>query len=245
MKLHGFGLKMLGMAADAIFPRLCPGCGNRCDRPGHYLCWSCFSGIELFTDSLCDCCGRLATGEVGHRFVCSACRHVKPSFDRARSAGHFTGLLQHLLHQFKYSSALWLRADLTDLLEGCLKAHFDADQVDAVLPVPLHRTRSRQRTYNQSAVLCEELARRLNRRCDLRSLKRIRPTGTQTRLNAIQRRDNMKGAFNVPNPAMVSGRTLLLVDDVMTTGATLDACASALKKAGAARIWCVTVARGL
>ena len=132
MRLPDFGAKVMGLAADALFPRLCPGCGNRCDRPGRYLCWSCFSGIELFTDSLCDCCGRLATGEVGHRFVCSACRHIKPSFDRARSAGHFTGLLQHLLHQFKYSSALWLRNDLTDLLEGCLRAHFDAEQIDAV-----------------------------------------------------------------------------------------------------------------
>ncbi|MBQ9431905.1 MAG: ComF family protein [Kiritimatiellae bacterium] len=245
MRLPDFGAKVMGLAADALFPRLCPGCGNHCDRPGRYLCWSCFSGIDLFTDSLCDCCGRLATGEVGHRFVCSACRHIKPSFDRARSAGHFTGLLQHLLHQFKYSSALWLRNDLTDLLEGCLRAHFDAEQIDAVLPVPLHRLRKRQRTYNQSDLLSAELAKRLNRRNDPQSLSRIRTTGTQTRLNAIQRRENMKGAFKVTNPPMVAGRTLLLVDDVMTTGATLDACAAALKKAGAARVWCITVARGI
>lgn len=237
--------RALEWAADAFYPRVCPGCGRLSDRPGRHLCWGCLSGIELFTESLCDVCGAFVSGHVRHRFVCGACRQSPPAYDRARSAGHFTGLLRDLVHRFKYSQALWLKNDLADLLEGCLRAHFDAAAVDVVLPVPLHPVRMRERSYNQAAVLAEALAGRIGRRFDGRSLVRVRQTGTQTRLRARERKENMRGAFCVRRPEWVRGRAALLIDDVMTTGATLDACARALKKAGARRVWALTAARGL
>lgn len=236
---------ILGKIADAFYPRICPGCGELSDRPERYLCWSCFSSIPLFTGDLCDQCGSMITAHVSHRFICSACRVDRPAFDRVRAAAHFTGGIRKQIHAFKYQNALWLKRDFADLLEGCLMAHFDIDAIDAVLPVPLHPVRQRERTYNQSAILAGELARRLDRRLDTRSLIRIKQTGTQTRLHARERHKNMAHAFQVVRPEWVRGRTLLVVDDVMTTGATLDACAKELKKAGARRVWGIALARGV
>lgn len=233
-----------GHVADGLYPRICPGCGEASDRAARHLCWDCHARIELYTQSLCDRCGRFAEGHVGHTFICGACKAATPHFDRARAAGRFTGLLRETLHRFKYGQALWLKHDLADLLEGCLAAHFTPDAIDAVVPVPLHPVRQRERSYNQSALLAQTLAERLDRRCDTRSLVRDHQTETQTHLDAAHRRMNMLGAFRVTRPEWVRQRVVLLVDDVMTTGATLDACARVLKKAGARAVWAVTAARG-
>jgi ComF family protein len=232
--------------ADGFYPRVCPaaGCGAPADVPGRHLCWACRSKIELYSEGLCTVCGHLAAGEVKHDFVCGVCRKAKPHFDRARAAGHFKGVLRESVHAFKYNDALWLRHDLVDLLQGCLAAHFRADAVDVIVPVPLHPVRQRERTYNQAALLAEELGRRLDRRWDGRALTRVRATETQTQFDAARRRANIVGAFRVASPEWVRQRCVLLVDDVMTTGATLNECARVLKKAGARVVWTVTVARG-
>jgi len=230
--------------ADWFYPRVCPGCGELCDRPGRHLCWSCFARLDLHTQAHCSVCGHPAEGRVAHAFVCGACTAAPPAFDRARSAGRFTGVLREQVHQFKYSNALWLKNDLADLLQGCLGAHFAPEAVDVVLPVPLHPARQRERSYNQAGMLARELAQRIDRRFDDRSLVRTRQTETQTHLDAAHRRSNILGAFEVRRPEWVAHRCVLLVDDVMTTGATLAECARVLKKAGARTVWAVTVARG-
>lgn len=230
--------------ADWFYPRVCPACGQPSDRPGRHLCWACFQRVELHTQSLCSLCGHPAEGPVQHAFVCGACEAAKPAFDKARAAGHFRGVLRELIHPFKYGQALWLKRDLADLLAGCLSAHFSAAEVDVVVPVPLHPVRLRERSYNQAGLLAKELAARISRRCDARSLVRIRKTESQTRFDAASRRINTLGAFAVARPEWVAQRRVLLVDDVMTTGATLSECARMLKKAGAHQVWAVTVARG-
>lgn len=136
-----------------------------------------------------------------------------------------------------------MKQDLCDLLHGAVQAYFTAATIDVVLPVPLFPTRQRERSYNQAALLAEELAQRIDRRFDEQSLVRIRKTETQTHFNAVKRRENMAGAFSVARPEWVRQRCVLLVDDVMTTGATLHECAKALKKAGACKVWALTVAR--
>ena len=236
--------EIAGRVADWLYPRVCPGCGLASDRPGRHLCWNCLARIDLYAGGLCTLCGRAAEGAVAHAFVCGACRQAKPWFDRARAAGRFAGVLREQVHQFKYGQALWLKQDLADLLEGCLNAHFDPSAVDVVAPVPLHPVRQRERSYNQAALLARELARRIDRRYDGEALTRVRTTGTQTALDAAHRRMNMLGAFGVPRPEWVRRRRVLIVDDVMTTGATLNECARMLKKAGARTVWAVTVARG-
>ena len=231
-------------AADWVYPRVCPGCDQVSDRPGRHLCWACFSRIELHTESLCTVCGAPVEGRPSHAFVCGVCTAMRPAFDKARAAGRFQGVLRDQLHQFKYAHALWLRHDLADLLYGCLLAHFNPEAVDVVMPVPLHPVRLRERSYNQAALMAETLAERMDRRFDGQSLARIRKTDSQTQFDAAHRRMNILGAFDVVRPEWVTGRCVLLIDDVMTTGATLNECARVLKKAGVRTVWGLTVGRG-
>lgn len=233
--------------ADSLYPRICPvkGCGALSDVPARHLCWNCRSQITLYTGELCQRCGIFVEGHAEHHFECGACRQLPPHYERARAAGHFTGALRNMIHDFKYNRALWLKHDLTDLLEGCLNAHFQAAHVDVVMPVPLHPVRQRKRTYNQAALLAAELALRIDRRYDATSLKRARATKTQTHFDASQRRRNIMGAFTVTHPEWVRSRCILLIDDVMTTGATINECARMLKKAHATTVWVLTIGRGL
>jgi ComF family protein len=233
-----------GSWADLFFPRHCVGCGQSVDRPSGHICWDCFRSIELRESGLCDCCGLKIESVVTHAFTCSVCVETPPAFDRARSAGRFSGVLRESLHQFKYGQATWLCSDLVDLLHGCVLAHYAAAEVDVVAPVSLHASRRRDRGYNQAALLGAELAQRLHRPFVGDALIRTRATPTQTRLHARERRRNVHGAFVACAPEWVRGRTVLLVDDVMTTGATLSEAARILKRAGAWRVWAVTVARG-
>lgn len=231
-------------AAELLFPRVCAACGNRCDRASGHLCWECFRRLPLIVGSFCEHCGRSIETVERHAFVCSRCRQAPPAFDCARVAGHFQGPLRHLTHHLKYSHAFWLAEDLAALIHGCVLAHFDAAAVDVVVPIPLHRKRARERGYNQAALLAHHVAQRLDRPCVPLALARVRDTGTQTRLSSAKRSLNVKGAFAVRTPGWVAGRTVLLVDDVMTTGATLSEAARALKQNKAWRVWAVAVARG-
>ncbi len=231
-------------ALDLLFPRLCAGCGKNVDRPHSHVCWECFRSIHLHESNLCQCCGLKIEARVTHAFACSACRERPPAFDLARAAGRFSGVLRELLHQFKYNRATWLCRDLVDLLHGCMLAHMATESVDVVAPVPLHCQKLRDRGFNQAALLAAALAQRLDRPFAADLLARTRATPTQTRLHAAQRRKNVHNAFAVRAPEWVRSRTILLVDDVMTTGATLSEAAATLKQAGAWRVWAVTAARG-
>lgn len=228
---------------DMFFPRICPGCGEASDRDGRHLCWNCLRNFSFLTEPVCRRCGEKPEGAVDRAFTCGRCRLDPPAFDQARSAVRFSGLARGLLHGFKYRHQVWLAPDLTDLLEACLHDHAAARRFDAVTSVPLHPSRRRQRTYNQSAMLGKALARRLN--LPWRPVvMRHRPTLSQTRLSASARRANVRRAFSVIAPEWVAGRRWLLVDDVATTGATLNEISRILRSHGAGAILAVTVARG-
>ena len=164
---------------DLVFPRHCAGCGQAVDRPRGHICWECFRAIELRETGLCLRCGRKVEGKIAHEFTCGICRENPPHFDTARSAGRFGGVLREMLHQFKYGRATWLCADLADLLHGCVLAHYASEEVDIVVPVPLHGQKQRDRGYNQAALLAAELARRLDRPYPSDVLVRTRATPTQ------------------------------------------------------------------
>lgn len=232
---------------DLVYPRSCVACGREIDgEVSHYLCWECSRQIRYQShEAFCSRCGRDIPGPHTGSFVCSACRAHPPAFDVARSAAHFDGPVQTLIHTLKYRKGDYLVPELTDLLEACHSRHYAAEGADVVCPVPLHTVRRLSRGYNQSALLGEELARRLGLPFVSDLLVRTRDTPTQTHLSAERRRENMRGAF-AANPVLwdwASGRVVLLIDDVMTTGATLSEAAGALRRAGAARVLALTVAR--
>jgi competence protein ComFC len=154
------------------------------------------------------------------------------------------GVARELIHRFKYGGETWLAGLLAEFLEQGLRDTRLVDKpFDAVVPVPLHPLRRREREFNQAEVLARELARRQGWEfCD--ALQRIRYTVTQTHFDRRHRMKNLRNAFRVHRKAAIAGKRLLLVDDVLTTGSTLDECARMLQKAGAEAIYALTVARG-
>lgn len=233
---------------DFIWPRNCPltECGRPSDRPHRHICSTCFAALPVLeAGGVCSVCGMPIPAETHSEFVCEECLHTKPAYERARAALRYAGDVPTLVQDFKYRRALHLTDDFVDLLEAAARTHFDAAAIDVVMPVPLHPHRRRERGYNQSSLLASALAARLNRRQDASSLIRVRDTDHQARITGEERRRNLHAAFAVPRPEYIRGRTILVVDDVMTTGSTLDACAHVLKKAGAHHVWGLALARAI
>jgi len=181
---------------------------------------------------------------VEHEYRCSHCQKSRTAFDMARSAVRYRGSVCAILQSLKYSKQTFLVPDLLPFLSGCVSTHYSKVFFDGVVFVPLYPRKERERTFNQARLLARALARAMDLPFLPNCLERTRYTVTQTDLDAAHRRANVRGAFAPLNRKWLDGRTLLLVDDVMTTGATVDECAKVLKEAGAAGVFVVTVARG-
>ena len=194
----------------------------------------------------CRVCGRSVEGLEGE-YLCEDCSRAatRPAFDRAASALRFEGEARQMVLDFKFNRHLWLRDDFTDWLEAAARARFDPVAVDVVVPMPVTLFHRFDRGYNQCAYLAAALARRLDRRCVAGALARTGRPRRQGGLDEAARRENVKGTFAVRDPGAVRGRTVLVVDDVMTTGATFSECARELKASGAWRVWCVSLARSI
>ncbi len=229
---------------DLLYPRRCIGCGVSSPETFRYICWDCWSDAARVEPPFCALCGDPVSGAVDHDFICYSCSAEKPAFDGARSTVRYDGVVGEALRQLKYEKALWLAPDMAELLHNCLDAEYSGRSFDLLIPVPLHHVRRRARGYNQSAVLAHELSRRVGYPSVPGLLRRIRPTTTQTNLTAKQRLSNVVGAFQYRGEKRLASRRVLLVDDVMTTGATVNACAKTLKEGGAVSVHVITVARG-
>jgi ComF family protein len=237
-------------ALDLVFPALCPLCQTTlgADRRDP-LCGFCWGAITRLGRPRCHVCG--AAPLLAPTFddasepalpvpSCPACAADPPPYDYARSAALFEGALREALHAFKFSGKRALARPLGDLAaEHC--AATLAEAIEAVVPVPLARERERERGFNQAELLAQRVARRLGVPVRPRWLWRVRPTRPQSDLAASERRANVRGAFRASS--QVSGRHVLVVDDVLTTGATLGECARALREGGARRVGVLTVAR--
>lgn len=237
-------MQLLSTILDLLYPRSCIACGMMSDRPYFHFCWQCLSKLRIVTHPFCRICGDPVDGTVNIEYTCSSCNNRRPFFTAARSAARYSGPLENAIQAFKYANMTHLSADFTLFLSACVATHYAGIHFDIVTYVPLYPRKQRERTYNQSQILAESLARKLKLPSKPHILSRIRDTKTQTTLTASQRSQNVRGAFDVKNRDWIEGKTILIVDDVMTTGATVNECARMLKQAKASDVYVVTVARG-
>lgn len=218
---------------DWIYPPICASCGE----PGYRVCASCRSKISYIDGNLCFICGEPLQNQ---NRVCENCAKNTPPYTAMRNLANYEGVIRDCIHALKYeqNQALgeYFAGELANLVEHS-RWH-----VDLVLPVPLSPKREAQRGYNQANCLARPLAARLGVRYHLFALKRTRDTPTQVGLSGEERWQNVVGAFYAV-PEIVIDKKLLIVDDVMTTGATMAACAQALQEAGSAEIYCLTLGR--
>ena len=236
---------MLEKILDFIWPRTCEVCRRPVDRPGRHFCSDCLNRLPFTpTDGCCRRCGRAAE-KLDGEFLCEDCRTYKPSFDRAASALSFEGDARAAMNAFKFENHLWLRDDLVDWIEGVVRARFKVEEIDLILPMPSTLWHRLDRGYNQCAYLAKSLAKRLGKPYETSVLRRKGNPKKQGRLTEEERRTNVIGTFAVRKPAVIRDKTVMVVDDIMTTGSTLSECAAELKRSGASRVWCVTLARSL
>lgn len=229
---------------DLLFPRACAACGGPAQDAARYFCWDCLARLEVIRPPFCRLCGDPIAGAACGDFTCSACLAHTPAFDQARSAARYQGVLQAALQDFKYNGATWLSRDFGMFLLACHATHYANLELDAILYVPLYPAKERDRSYNQSGLLARELSAQLRGPPVKELLIKLRPTRSQTHLTAAERRANVRGAFTLKKESAAAGGRFLLIDDVMTTGATVHECARMLKQAGAARVYVLTLARG-
>ncbi|UCG14151.1 MAG: ComF family protein [Deltaproteobacteria bacterium] len=191
----------------------------------------------------CPVCGLPFSVEISSTHLCGDCLTDQHQFHRARATGRYRGLLRDIIHRFKYGGQTFLARPLAQILVAPameLAHHYD---VDLIIPVPLHPKRLRQRGFNQAALLATDLGSALGISVDYSSLKRTRWTDPQTGLSRRQRQMNVKGAFSVARPEKVNARSVLLLDDVITTGETVNQCTRVLRDGGARLVLVVAAAR--
>lgn len=228
---------------DLIIPPRCAGCGRTVHDANH-LCGTCWSSMEWIDKPLCPVSGLPFTVDLGADMVHPSVLATPPFYDRARSVARFGDTARRLVHQLKYHD----RTDLAPVMgRWMVRAGADCleDRDAWVVPVPLHVTRLWSRRYNQASLLAREIALQSRLVCKPGLIRRIRATRQQVGLSEEERRGNVEGAFQLAgrDHVQLSGRTIVLIDDVWTTGATLDACARVLRRGGAGKICIITFAR--
>lgn len=232
-----------------LYPSVCEICERRRVEPGDgYVCAECRAlpgRIRPVRDPICGRCGLPFAGEVTSEFVCGNCSDLGLDFDSARAAVVATPFVLEVIHRYKYGGALWFEPFLGRLLVEAAAPRLASSSWDFVVPVPLHPMRRRERGFNQA----ERLARRLCRATGIPlagdGVRRRAATRTQALLDRGERTQNMAHAFVARSGRRFEGRRLVVVDDVLTTGATCSAVSRALRAAGASEVIVWTVARGV
>ena len=221
---------------DFALPPRCAGCGEIVAEV-HSFCPACWTKVEFLGESGCDTCGMPL--EATEAAECGACIARPPRIGRTRSAVAYDELSRSIAIRLKYGRKVALARTMARYMAPLVRHDDDA----ILVPVPLHRGRLWQRGFNQSALVAQELAKRTGLRSHSHLLRRVKRTPALKGMSLSQRQKTVAGAFRVDAPAELEGRTVVLVDDVLTTGSTTDACARALQKAGAERVELVSWAR--
>jgi ComF family protein len=224
-------------ALDFALPPRCAGCGTIVSDV-HSFCADCWTGVEFLGDGGCATCGLPL--EATQMDTCGVCLAKPPRISRTRAAVAYGDLSRGLAIRLKYGRKVAIARTMARYMAPLIGG---AEGDPLLVPVPLHRSRLWQRGFNQSALVARELSRTLKLPTNAVALRRLKRTPPLKGMSFVQRRKTVAGAFKVADQAAVAGRTVILVDDVLTTGSTAEACARVLQRAGAARVELITWAR--
>ena len=235
-KLSSLGEGFLNL----FLPLFCTICGESLN-PGDkiFLCSGCLSQVKRVRGAVCEKCGR-----PGSRGLCAECRKTRQYYNIARAAGVYDGVLKECIHKLKYRRELYLAKTLTGFMVDALEEFPVLGKCDVIVAVPLHRVRQRERGFNQAHLLAKGINNVLKVGISSRNLRRVRETTPQTDLPRSARLRNVRGIFGVMDSSEFNGKELLLIDDVYTTGSTVNECSKTLIEAGANRVSILTAARG-
>ncbi len=227
-----------------VYPLDCFICGERIDRKEYNpLCSGCFGKIKKIYPPFCAKCGTPLSAELTPVNICAECRRKRYFFDQAWASTSYEGVMRSCIHSLKYGRHIALGDLLSRILIDFARRYMDMNRFDCIIPVPLHSAKLREREFNQSRLLAQPLADSFNKKMLLRGLVRVKYTLPQSELTSSEREENVRGVFSVNDPQSVKGKNILIIDDVFTTGATLNECALVLKENGAGRIEVLTLAR--
>ena len=230
---------------DIIFPPVCLACKRKLSTVSvdNTVCPECWSSIKRNIPPFCLSCGRHLDTRRSAKSICPVCIGKPLHFDRAVSPCRYDGSVKELIHEFKYKTKLRIGRTLSRLMIDFIKEYdVPVDILDLVIPMPLHSARMREREFNQSEVLSRHIAGALNKKVLPDILVRKLKTKTQTGLETAERFSNVRGCFAVRNPEAIRHKNILLVDDVLTTGATASEAALTLKTRGAGVVFVITAA---
>jgi competence protein ComFC len=237
--------RLVDAGLNLVYPAVCQICREqRATKAESYLCTSCCRKLRPIEPPFCAKCGTPFEGEIGGTFECSECKDVDLKFDSARAAVRVDAFMLDVVHKYKYARWMWFEKFLGELLVRVAAPELRKERWDLIVPVPLHSMKKREREFNQADRLAKYLSRAIGVPMNTSILKRIAPTQSQTHLTRAERAENVKKAFALRAPVDLKGMHIVLIDDILTTGATTSACAGILRKAGAAKIQVWTVARG-
>ena len=220
-------------ALDKLFPRKCPLCGSLL-KPNERICGKCSDNVVYIQPPVCRRCGRQI-------FDCT-CRGESFSFSRCVSPFVYTKAVRNGIHRLKFRSVPESADYFGLFMTSAIRREYSDIRFDLVLSVPMHSADIHRRGYNQAELLAKSVSKRINVPTGSHILVKRVQNNTQHTLSRAERRSNVKGVFEVTRPHLVAGKRILLCDDIITTGSTLDACAAELLKAGASEVCCVTAA---
>ncbi len=238
-------IRIVSILLDLIYPRFCLLCLKKINSASEYnICSLCALTIKPIKPPFCVKCGTVLKqiSQIRNN-GCSKCTNKKYYFDQALSACKYQGSIKTLLHLFKYKHKIKTGNFLADILIKFITDNLDINNIDLILAVPLHKHKFRERGFNQAQVLANRIGIKLGIRNSVNNLCRIKKTTSQVKLTADKRRNNTLGAFISKKPEEFKDKRILLIDDIFTTGSTINQCARILKQSKAARITCLTIAR--
>jgi ComF family protein len=228
-----------------LLPRQCPCCEKFLEEGQEGICTACLSKIHWIEPPFCSVCGTPFVSREAGSHPCGACLVKKKYFTMARALGFYEGSLQEAIHRWKYQGKTHLTPFLGEWMAEGLSRYWDSYQFDLLVPVPLHLHRLRERGFNQTLLLVKELSRRTGIPYQKRVLQKRRPTIPQVDLSGIEREKGVKGVFHIIRGEQLEGKSILLVDDVYTTGATVNECSKVLLAGGAERVDVLTLAHAV